>query len=206
MNVSTKELLVATRNAGKLREVQALLADLPVRLLSLAEFPATTEVEETGRTFAENAALKASDYAAQTGCLTLADDSGLEVEALGGAPGVLSARYAGEGASDQERNTRLLDELAQTGDVARRARFVCAIAIADEQGEILNISRGTCEGRIGDGPRGGNGFGYDPLFIPDGYAQSFGELSEEIKGRISHRARALEGARAFLLGHFRRSA
>jgi XTP/dITP diphosphohydrolase len=206
MNALTPELLVATRNEGKLREVRSLLSDLPVDLLSLAEFPQTTEVEETGATFSENAALKACVYATQTGRLTLADDSGLEVDALFGAPGVFSARYAGEGATDAERNARLLAELARTSDIKRRARFVCSIAVADADARILNISTGICEGHIAYEPRGANGFGYDPLFIPDGYAQTFGELSQEIKQHISHRARALANARTFLLEHFRRSA
>jgi XTP/dITP diphosphohydrolase len=206
MNIGKSELLVATRNAGKLREVRSLLSDLSVRLLSLSEFPATTEVEETGQTFAENAALKASAYATQTGRLTLADDSGLEVDALGGAPGVLSARYAGAGASDAERNARLLAELAGTTEPNRRARFVCCIAIADDAANLLHISTGICEGHIAYEPRGANGFGYDPLFIPDGHAQSFGELSQEVKQRLGHRARALAHARVFLLEHFRRSA
>jgi XTP/dITP diphosphohydrolase len=206
MNALTTELLIATRNAGKLIEVRSLLSDLPVRLLSLSEFPETTEVEETGETFAENAALKARVYATQTRRVTLADDSGLEVDALGGAPGVFSARYAGEGASDAERNARLLSDLARAIDRTRRARFVCSIAIADAEARVLNISTGICEGRIADEPHGANGFGYDPLFIPDGYAQTFGQLSQEIKKKISHRARALANARAFLLEHFRHSA
>jgi XTP/dITP diphosphohydrolase len=206
MNALKPELLVATRNAGKLREVRSLLSDLSIDLLSLSEFPETTEVEETGETFADNAALKAKVYATQTGRLTLADDSGLEVFALGGAPGVFSARYAGAGASDSERNARLLAELARTADTARRARFVCCIAIADATANVVNISTGICEGHIADEPRGTNGFGYDPLFIPDGHAQTFGELPEKVKRQLSHRARALEGARAFLLEHFRRLA
>jgi XTP/dITP diphosphohydrolase len=205
MNALTSELLLATRNAGKLREVRSLLSDLSIHLLNLTEFPETTEVEETGETFAQNAALKASVYARQTGRLTLADDSGLEVDALGGAPGVFSARYAGAGASDAERNARLLAELAHTTETKRRARFVCCIAIADADARIVNISTGICEGHIANEPRGANGFGYDPLFIPDGHAQTFGELSQEIKQQLSHRARALTDARAFLLEHFRRS-
>lgn len=196
------ELVIATRNAGKLREVRSLVSDLPVQLLSLTEFPETTEVEETGQTFAENAALKASVYATQTRRWTLADDSGLEVDALGGAPGVLSARYAGAGATDAERNALLLTELGRASDAERRARFVCVIAIADAEGRIQHLSTGVCEGRIALEPVGANGFGYDPLFIPDGYEQTFGQLSPEIKRGISHRARALGGARAFLLERF----
>jgi XTP/dITP diphosphohydrolase len=205
MSATRSELLVATRNAGKLREVRSLLSDLSLQLLNLSEFPQTTEVEETGETFAENAALKAKVYAMQTSRLTLADDSGLEVDALGGAPGVFSARYAGASATDAERNARLLAELARTADMSRRARFVCCIAIADARANILNISTGICEGHIASEPRGANGFGYDPLFIPDGHAQTFGELSQEIKHQLSHRARALANARAFLQEHFRRS-
>jgi XTP/dITP diphosphohydrolase len=197
-----QELLIATRNAGKVREVEPLLEGLPLRLRSLAEFPTVAEVEETGATFAENAALKARGYAAQTHLWTLADDSGLEVDALGGAPGIYSARYGGVGASDSERVVRLLDELSRTGEFRRRARFVCVIAIADSDAKLINTFTGTCEGRIAPAPRGENGFGYDPVFIPDGYEQSFGELSPEIKQQISHRARALNAARSFLVNHF----
>jgi XTP/dITP diphosphohydrolase len=194
-----EELVLATRNSGKLAEVRELLADLPIALRSLADFPQSTEVSETGSTFAENGAIKASAYALQIGSWTLSDDSGLEVDALGGAPGILSARYAGEGASDADRIELLLKELARTGDEERRARFVCAVALADPPGNIINLSTGICEGRIAHAPRGANGFGYDPVFIPDGYEQTFGELTSEIKRLISHRARALANTRAFLL-------
>jgi len=193
------EMLIATRNRGKVRELRSLLAGLPFGLRSLPEFPATTDVAETGQTFAENAALKASDYAKQTGLWSMADDSGLEVDALGGAPGIFSARYAGEHATDGERIERLLDELGRTKDSERKARFICVIAIAGPNGEIVNLSEGTCVGRITLTPRGANGFGYDPIFLPHGHTQTFGELSEEIKREISHRARALQSARAFLL-------
>jgi XTP/dITP diphosphohydrolase len=196
------ELLVATRNAGKLSELQSLLASASFQLRSLAEFPEVAEVEETGTTFAENAVLKASTYAAHTRLWTLADDSGLEVDSLGGAPGVYSARYGGCGLNDADRTRRLLEALKQRGDTDRLARFVCVIAIADPQGKIINLSTGTCEGRIAHAPRGANGFGYDPVFVPDGYEQTFGELPTEIKEEISHRARALKAARSFLLKHF----
>jgi XTP/dITP diphosphohydrolase len=198
----THELLIATRNPGKVREMQKLLGPLPLRLRSLSEFPATLEVEETGATFAENAAIKARSYAAQTGCWTLADDSGLEVEALDGAPGVLSARYGGPTATDAERIERLLEALSLTPDTERRARFVSVIAIADSTSKLLALFTGTCEGRIALEPRGGGGFGYDPIFVPDGYEESFGELPPEIKQSISHRARALKAAQPFLLDHF----
>ena len=198
----TKELLIATRNRGKVLEVESLLGEFPLRLRSLADFPVTGDVEETGSTFEENSALKAQAYAAQTGCSTLADDSGLEVEALGGAPGVFSARYGGPDATDAERIDLLLAALKRSGDANRRARFVCVIAIADSQAKLLELFTGTCEGRIAHEPRGSGGFGYDPVFVPDGYQQTFGELPSELKQRISHRARALQAALPFLLRHF----
>ncbi len=141
-------LLVATRNEGKLQELRQLLADLPLSLLGLDDFPTIQTVAETGLTFVENASLKASGYATQAHILTLADDSGLEVDALGGAPGVLSARYAGEAASDAARIDKLLAELSDIAVETRTARFVCAIAIANSEGSILIVSKGTCEGRI----------------------------------------------------------
>ncbi|PYS52107.1 MAG: non-canonical purine NTP pyrophosphatase, RdgB/HAM1 family [Acidobacteria bacterium] len=196
------ELLIATRNEGKVAELRPMLVELPLSLRSLKEFPEIDEVEETGTTFSENAALKARSYAEQTRLWTLSDDSGLEVYALGGAPGVYSARYGGADLSYDERIKRLLDELSQTGSDDRRARFVCVIAIANAQGEIINLSTGTCEGTIARAPRGTNGFGYDPIFVPDDYEQTFGELLAEIKEKISHRAIALEAARSFLQNQF----
>jgi XTP/dITP diphosphohydrolase len=196
------ELLIATRNRGKIAELQLLLASLPLRLRNVAEFPATEEVEETGATFTDNAILKARAYAGQTGLWALADDSGLEVDALGGAPGVFSARYGGAGLTDAERVERLLGELSQCATEKRRARFICVIAIADPQGQIANISMGRCEGLIAHAPRGSKGFGYDPVFVPDGFEQTFGELSPEIKQNISHRALALQAARSFLMSRF----
>ncbi len=197
-NLLLSELLIATRNAGKVREIKLHLAGLPLRLRSLREYADIADVDETGRTFAENAALKARSYAAQTGLTTLADDSGLEVDALNGAPGIFSARYAGEATSDSERIAHLLAEIARTNDPARRAAFLCALAMADPQRALLQIWMGRCEGRIAHAPRGSNGFGYDPIFIPDGYALTFGELGIDVKQRISHRAQALDAAYAFL--------
>ena len=196
------ELLIATKNVGKVRELEELLAGVPLRLRSLAEFPRVATPEETGVTFAENAELKARFYAAHTGLLTIADDSGLETDALGGEPGVHSARYAGENATDGQRIARLLEEMRSAGDSTRAARFVCAVAIFDPRAETCELFKGTCEGRIGHEPRGANGFGYDPVFIPDGFDQSFAELPAEIKQWISHRAQALRAARKYLAKAF----
>lgn len=191
-----RELLIATSNQGKLREAREILADLDFDLLTLSDYSSIQTVAETGQTFTENASLKATGYARQSEALTLADDSGLEVEAFKGAPGVHSARYLGESTSYEVRNQSLLAELADHED--RSARFVCAIAIADSSGKVLNVSNGVCEGRLAESPRGEFGFGYDPIFIPDGFELTFAELAVEIKNRISHRARALAGAREFL--------
>jgi len=191
-------LLVATRNKGKLEELRQLLGDVPLDLHGLADFPGVVAVAETGESFIENASLKAVGYANQTGRLTLADDSGLEVDALGGAPGVFSARYAGEGASDMERTTKLLGEISRIPAPKRTARFVSAIAIANSEGQILNVSVGKCDGHIDFAPRGSGGFGYDRVFIPIGYDKTFAELKPAIKNQISHRALSLLSAREFL--------
>ncbi len=193
------ELLVATHNEGKTRELAALLAGLPLKLRGLSELPWIGEAEETGATFEENAVLKARHYGSLSGLRTLADDSGLEVDALGGAPGVYSARYGGRGISYAERMALLLEALEATGDKERRARFVCVIALADPRTGEVKTFEGVCEGRIADAPRGTGGFGYDPLFVPEGFTESFGELPPEIKQSLSHRARALSKARQFLL-------
>jgi XTP/dITP diphosphohydrolase len=196
--IPSRSLLVATQNQGKLQELRQLLSDLPFKLASLTDYPNVSTVAETAESFIENASLKAVGYGSQTGCLSLADDSGLEVDALGGAPGVLSARYAGHAASDSERTEKLLLELSSIPAMKRSARFVSAIAIADVGGRILNVSVGECKGHIDFAPRGSKGFGYDPIFIPSGYDKTFAELNTVIKNEISHRARALLGAREFL--------
>ena len=190
LNTPTR-LLLGTRNPGKIHEIELILRDIALDLCSLNDFPQVGIAEENADTYAENAISKAQFYARETGLAALADDSGLEVKALGGAPGVLSARYAGEHATDADRRNLLLSELSKTGTDNVRARFVCAIAIATADGEVLNLSEGICDGTITFAPRGESGFGYDPLFIPDGYNQTFAELSDEIKNQISHRARAL---------------
>ncbi|MEP6788095.1 MAG: RdgB/HAM1 family non-canonical purine NTP pyrophosphatase [Acidobacteriota bacterium] len=190
MSPQTRKLLIATHNRGKVAELTRMLSGIACDLLSLSDVPDVKEVAETGTTFAENAAIKASGYASQSRHLSLADDSGLEVEALDGRPGIYSARYGGEGTSFAEKMASLLSELSETGGQNRRARFVCAMALASDTSEILFRSEGICEGTIAPDPRGSGGFGYDPLFIPDGFNKTFGELDEAIKQKISHRAGA----------------
>jgi XTP/dITP diphosphohydrolase len=164
----------------------------------LQEFTDIDVPAETGDTYADNAIIKARFYARATGVCALADDSGLEVEALGGAPGVYSARYAGTGASDADRRRLLLSELADVMD-ERNAQFVCVVAIALPDGTVLTTAEGKCNGKIIFEPRGNGGFGYDPLFVPDGFDQTFAELPDTIKNQLSHRARALLKTREFLL-------
>ena len=194
-----RSLLLGTGNPGKVIEIASILADAGWSFSSLQEFPDVGEAEENFLTFAENAIAKACFYASATGLCALADDSGLEVAALNGAPGIFSARYAGANASDADRRTLLLSELNNTGDSNRRARFVAVVAIATPHGEVLNVSEGICEGSITFSPLGTGGFGYDPLFVPDGYDKTFAELPDAVKNRISHRARALMRTREFLL-------
>jgi XTP/dITP diphosphohydrolase len=193
------ELCVGTANRGKQRELVELLADWPCRLTLPQDLGLDLDVEETGRTFAENAAQKALAYAEAAGMPTLADDSGLEVDALGGAPGVYSARYAGPGASDEDRYRKLLAALAETPPERRTARFRCAVAIARPEGQV-EIAEGKCEGTITFGPRGEHGFGYDPVFYVPAFDRTMAELPAETKNRVSHRARALQAARPLLDG------
>jgi len=197
------ELLIATSNRGKVRELDSLLSNLPIRLKTLSNLDGIIEVEETGSTFRENAELKAAGYAMRSSAWSLADDSGLEVAALGGAPGVYSNRYAGEGASDAAKMEKVLSQLAAVPNAVRDARFVCAMSIADEAGKIVFTTEGFCPGTIAKKPRGTNGFGYDPIFIPDGFDRTFGELSDDIKQQISHRARAVAEIIRYLHGFFK---
>ena len=192
-----QKLLVATHNLGKLAELRSLLAELHIELIGLSGFENVTEVEETGLTFIDNAKLKAIGYARQSGSFAIADDSGLEVDALNGRPGVLSARYGGDVGFD-EKMQLLLGEMDKSQNHSRAARFVCAIAIAAPDGGILRTTEGVCPGNIAAEPRGNGGFGYDPLFIPDGFEETFGELSGTVKQKISHRARAFEQIMPFL--------
>lgn len=184
------KLLIATNNAGKLREYADLLGDLPVQLTTPRQEGIELEVEESGATFAENALLKARAYCAASRLPTLADDSGLEVDALGGAPGIYSARYAGNHATDRQRYEKLLAELRGIPPAERTARFRCVIALAMPDG-TEEITEGECEGIIIDTPRGEHGFGYDPVFFMPALGKTMAELPPELKNRVSHRARAL---------------
>lgn len=191
------ELVIATRNQGKLREIRRLLEETEIRVLGLDAFADLPEVEEDGETFAENARKKAATVARLTGRLTLADDSGLEVRHLGGAPGVRSARYAGEAADDAANNRKLLGALAGVPRAGRRGAFVCAMALCGPDGDC-HLFAGRLEGIIGEEPRGGGGFGYDPLFLVPEYGKTLAELPLEIKNRISHRGQALRQALEYL--------
>jgi len=200
------ELLIATRNTGKIREIQEMLSGLPVRLRTLDEFADITAVEEVGVSYQENATLKALGYARQTRICALADDSGLEVEALGGMPGVYSARFGGELLSDSQRTDKLLAALSDSAHSQRAAKFICAMALVGWQAEesqeaeprLLKLTEGTCEGYIANQVHGTNGFGFDPIFIPRGYQQTFATLRSEVKNSISHRAKALVQMRMFV--------
>lgn len=190
-------LLIATHNRGKLTEFKELLAGMPFELVTLDDVGLRDDVEENGATYAENARAKALEYARRSGLLTLADDSGLEVDALGGEPGVRSRRYAGDHKTDPERIAFLLDKLRQVPRSKRTARFRCAIAVADPHGEVRECA-GECQGVIEFAPRGSNGFGYDPVFELLDRGKTMAELPAEEKNKISHRARAAERAREIL--------
>lgn len=185
------QLIIATRNAHKLEEINEIFDFQSLDVLSAFDFPEIPDVIEDGDTFEANAKKKALEIASATGCWTMADDSGLEVTALDGAPGVYSARYAGEHCSYADNNAKLLSELS--GKTDRSACFRTVIALSDPAGSVEIVS-GECPGTIIDEPRGTNGFGYDPLFVPEGYTQTFAELAADIKNCISHRANALRHA------------
>ena len=184
------KLLVATRNKHKLEEIHAILAGLDVELHSALDFPEIPDVIEDGDTFEANAIKKAVTLARATGCWALADDTGLEVDALGGAPGVRSARYAGEGCSHAENNARLLKEMRAVPAALRGARFTCVMALVSPAG-AGRVARGVLEGRIAEAPRGTHGFGYDPLFEVQGSGLTLAEITAAGKNEFSHRARAL---------------
>jgi XTP/dITP diphosphohydrolase len=194
-------LVLGTTNAGKLRELEELLAGLEIPCRSLAGEPRAVEVEETGSSFAENAALKAATQARALDTWVLAEDSGLVVDALGGAPGIYSARFSGAGATDAANNALLLERLAAHRGPARSAHYACHAALADPSGTIVATSAGTCGGLIAAAPSGTGGFGYDPLFVVPEYHRTFGDLPPVVKAVISHRARALRGMLPALVRH-----
>jgi XTP/dITP diphosphohydrolase len=190
-----KKLVVATRNKKKLEEIEEILGDLGLEVTSLADYPGAPEVTEDGATFRENAAKKALAIAAYTDALTMGEDSGLCVDALDGAPGVYSARFAGTGKSDEKNNRKLLRMLAKKKSPKdRRAHYACAVALADASG-LIGTVQGSCSGYIGFEPQGSFGFGYDPLFVIPRYKKTFAQLGPQIKHSMSHRFRALKKAR-----------
>jgi XTP/dITP diphosphohydrolase len=196
--IDTKpKLLLATNNRGKLREYRELLGGIPFELVTPADLGVSVDVEETGMSYEENASRKALTAARRTGLLSLADDSGLEVDDLGGAPGPLSARYAGANASDKDRIDLLLSRLKDIPARERSARFRCVIAIASPEGKVEFFS-GVCSGLITDKPRGAQGFGYDPIFFIPELGKTMAELTLEEKNKVSHRARAAGKAREML--------
>lgn len=187
---ATRLVVLGSTNRGKLRELQAILADQPVALRCLDDYPDAVPPEEDGETFLENARKKAVELARQIGEWTLADDSGLCVEALGGQPGVRSARFAGPKANDKANVARLLEELQEVPDAQRGAEFQCVLVLASPDGPLLQ-AEGACKGRITRHPRGGNGFGYDPVFLYPEYGATFAEVSAEAKNEVSHRGKAV---------------
>jgi len=191
------KLLLATNNTGKVKEFRSLLQGIPFELVTPQDMGIKTEVAETGTTYEENARLKACALAKESGLLTLADDSGLEVDALSGEPGVMSARYAGKNASDADRVKYLLSKIKDVLKEKRTARFRCVIAIAKPDGPV-EFCEGECQGLIAFEPCGKNGFGYDPIFCFPKYGKTMAELPIDIKNRISHRGRAAQKARLIL--------
>jgi len=186
-----KELVVASKNLGKVGEIRAMVEPLGIQVSSLAELAPKLEIEEDGESFAENAVKKAVLVSEALERPALADDSGLEVDILAGQPGVRSARYGGEGLDDQERYQRLLTELFVVPPHRRIARFRCAMAYIEPEADPV-LFHGTLEGKIADRPAGTYGFGYDPIFIPEGYDKTLAEITPDVKNRISHRAKALQ--------------
>lgn len=197
-----KKLLIATSNKGKLAEIKSVLEGVPFEIVSIAdmpEIPTDFEVEETGTTFEENAAIKAKAYAQKSGLMALADDSGICVDALGGKPGVYSARY---GETAEIRNQKLLEEMKGVLEEKRGARYVCAIAIYDPETEKLLECKGECEGLITEMPKGENGFGFDPIFFSTELGKTMAEAAAEEKNSVSHRGRALRKAKELLLKEY----
>jgi len=189
-----KKLIIATKNKGKVREIKHALNHLKLRILSLIDLPKLHDIKETGKTFEENAVKKARTIAKKLNVLVLADDSGLEVRALNGKPGVKSARYAGPNPTTKKLCRKLLKAMKSEKD--RRSRFVCAIAIADPR-KVRTI-KGVCRGKIINEMKGDRGFGYDPIFVPEGFNKTFAKMPLKLKNQISHRGKALKKAKALL--------
>lgn len=186
-----KNFIVATKNKGKLNEIREILSGLPLKVISMEEAGIDKDIDETGSTFEENALIKAKEVFAITGDMVMADDSGLEVDYLDGAPGIYSARFAGEGATDGDKNSKLLKLLEGVPMEKRTARFVCSVAVVFPDSSHF-IVRGTCEGYIAEKPEGSNGFGYDPLFYIKEYGMTIAQMASENKNKISHRGKALQ--------------
>lgn len=192
-----RELVVATKNKSKLREIKELLKDFNFKITSLADYPNAPEVVEDGKTFAQNALKKAATIALYTKKLTLGEDSGIEIKALGNKPGIHSARFSGEKATDKKNNVRMLKLLQKVPPSKRQARYRCLAALVDGK-SIIDVVGGQCSGFITVRARGNNGFGYDPYFLIARYNKTFGELDPAIKAKISHRARALKKIKKIL--------
>jgi len=199
------DLLLASMNPGKLQEMKELVAGLPFRVFCPVELGIRESPEETGSTFIENAILKARHYARRSGRLTVADDSGLSVDALDGGPGLYSSRFGGPGATDADRNRLLLEKLVGVPAERRGARFTSAVAVVQD-GEVLFQTEASVEGRIAEAPRGPNGFGYDPLFFYPPFGRTFGEVAPQEKARVSHRGQAFARLRVFLERYLKSSA
>jgi XTP/dITP diphosphohydrolase len=200
--MSSKKLVVATQNRKKLEEIKEILKDLDLKIMSLADYPQTPRIKENGSTFKENAVKKALKIAKFTGELTLGEDSGLCVQALGGAPGVRSARFSGRDKNDDKNNSKLLKMLLKVPFRKRSAYYACAVALADKNG-LIGVVEGRCSGKIAFIPQGSFGFGYDPLFLIPKYKKTFAQLGAAVKHRMSHRFRALAKARKTLAAYFK---
>ncbi len=196
-----RELLVATKNQGKLREIRELLKDFDVRVTSLADYPNCPEIVEDGKTFKANAVKKATVIGKHTGKLTIGEDSGLQVKALGNKPGIYSARFSQPNATDEKNNDKLLASLKNVPLSKRQARYRCFVALSDGE-KLVGVVDGSCGGLITKDRRGSNGFGYDPLFLIARHNKTFGELDPAIKAKISHRARALKKLKVLLAKYF----
>ena len=193
------KIVLATRNLHKVEELSRMLAGVDVEILTCRDFPSLPEVVEDGATLEENAIKKAEEVSAGTGLPAVADDTGLEVDALGGAPGVFSARYAGPEATYDDNNRKLLTDLAGRAPAERRAVFRCVVAVA-APGAETRFAEGRTEGTILEAPRGDAGFGYDPVFLPDGHDRTYAEMTQEEKNALSHRGKAMRDARGLILG------